>query len=99
VQNSFRDYRFLLISASLHTSLVQYYLLVTATEGKTDKCGLIAVLNSVNLGRPTFAVTHFQLSGRLGNHLAAFQDRQLTGFLVKYGFICATLNKYFIANG
>jgi hypothetical protein len=75
VQNSFRDYWFLIISAGLHTSLVQYYLLVTATEGETDKCGLIAVLDSVNLGRPTFAVTHFQLSGRRGNNLAAFQNR------------------------
>jgi hypothetical protein len=35
VQNSFRDYWFLIISASLHTRLVQYYLLVAGTEGKT----------------------------------------------------------------
>ena len=57
--NSFRDYWFLLISTSLHARLVQYYLLVTATEGKTDKCSLIAVFDSVNLGRATFAITHF----------------------------------------
>jgi hypothetical protein len=59
---------------------------------RKSTCGLIAVLNCVNLGQPSFAVTHFQLSGRLGNNLAAFHNRQLTGFLVEYRFICATLN-------
>src|SRR5882672_10079147 len=82
-----------LVAARLHTSLIHHDILVAVGKSNTRQFTTHVDLAGIEFDAARLPPTLLEPRRRLGNDLAIFENRQLTGVFIKRYSVRATLNK------